>query len=71
MPSKWPITKTDRCVLCGTRVTLHRQGDGKPWRGRPNYYYTSPEHDCPDRDEAQALSRGLNAVFLGGRPDAS
>lgn len=47
----YPPVVNETCKYCGITVTLLRQGDGRPWRGRLNYWYTT-EHRCPESDQA-------------------
>jgi hypothetical protein len=57
-------TKTEPCVLCGKLIRLTRHGDGRIWRGRPNYWYTSAVHDCPERAGLQQLNAKLSETLL-------
>jgi hypothetical protein len=45
----YPVTHTETCRHCGAVVTLQRCGDGRPWRGRLNYWYTT-DHRCPESE---------------------
>jgi hypothetical protein len=49
----YPPEVTEVCKYCGASVTLQRQGDGRPWHGRLNYWYTT-DHRCPESDRAIA-----------------
>jgi hypothetical protein len=49
----YPPVVSEVCKYCGAVVTLERQGDGAPFQGRLNYWYTS-DHQCPESNRAIA-----------------
>ncbi len=49
----YPPIKNEVCKHCGAVVTMVRDGDGRPFRGRLNYWY-STDHRCPESDRALA-----------------
>jgi hypothetical protein len=66
----YPPVLTEVCKYCGAAVTLERQGDGRPWRGKLNYWY-STDHRCPECESALAARdserRILEEALYGDR----
>jgi hypothetical protein len=58
----YPPVLRQVCKYCGAEVTLERQGDGRPWRGRLAYSYTS-DHHCPESDKALATLRDEHSLL--------
>jgi len=63
----YPTSKQHSCAFCGRVVTIVRQGDGKPWRGRPNYWYAMPPHDCTQGVIASKANSALSKEVTNGR----
>jgi hypothetical protein len=46
----YPPSLTKVCKGCGAIVTLERQGSGRPYEGRLDYWYTTAHH-CPEGNQ--------------------
>ena len=53
----YPTTKTSTCKYCGKVQPMDRQGTGKPWRGRLDYWYSVPPCGCIGSERQRAIHR--------------
>ncbi len=58
----YPPVLTETCKHCGAVVTLERQGDGRPWRGKLNYWYTT-DHRCPESEQLLSAQKAERALL--------
>ena len=58
----YPLTRGCLCGQCEAPIVMERRGDGTPWRGGLNYWYTH-DHSCEGLERARAsMARTTQAI---------
>jgi len=58
----FPKTQETTCPFCGRNQIATRHGDGEPWRGSVNYWYSVPKHECK---QGELVSQQMGAIQEG------